>query len=121
LKRDAPAAARAYEQSVIRRRFGYNGPAILDEAFTLPEADSRMPSLVEQHYQARMDALLPRERMARSMSLLKWTRDLLARQIVAERGPMSNERLKWEVARRLYAADAAAVAMIDRILAHVPS
>jgi hypothetical protein len=38
---------------------------------------------------------------------------------VADRGPMSNERLKWKVARRLYAADAAAAAMIDRILAHV--
>jgi hypothetical protein len=33
------------------------------------------------------------------MFLLKWTRDLLARQIVADRGPMSNERLQWEVAR----------------------
>lgn len=33
------------------------------------------------------------------MFLLKWTRDLLARQIVADRGPMSNERLKGKVAR----------------------
>jgi len=79
-----------------------------------------MASLVEQHYQARMQALSPRERMARSMAMLKWTRDLLARQILAESGPMSDERLKWEVARRLYIADAAAVAMIDRILVNVP-
>ena len=78
-----------------------------------------MTSTVEEQYQAAMDALAPHERVARSMALLKWTRDNLARQIVEELGPMPYERLKWEVAKRLYCADPQAVAMIERKLADV--
>ena len=66
-----------------------------------------------------MDSLSPKERLARSVAMLKWTRDLLARQVIAKHGPMSDERLKWEVARRMYGADPAARAMIDRKLADV--
>ncbi|MEQ8791931.1 MAG: hypothetical protein RIC55_37080 [Pirellulaceae bacterium] len=78
-----------------------------------------MASTIELHYRSQMEALSPKERVERCAAMLKWTRDMLARQITAERGPMSPERLKWEVARRLYAGDAQAVAMIDRILADV--
>ena len=66
-----------------------------------------------------MASLAPKERIERCAAMLKWTRELLGRQITAEQGPMSADRLKWEVARRMYAADAKAVAMIDRILADV--
>ena len=66
-----------------------------------------------------MDALLPKDRVARSAAMLKWTRDLLARQVIDELGAMSAERLKWEVARRMYGADPAARAIIDRKLADV--
>lgn len=76
-------------------------------------------SSVEDHYQAAMDALTPQERVARSMAMLSWARESLARQIEAERGPLPPEQLKWEVAKRLYSGDPAAVAMIDRILADV--
>ena len=76
-----------------------------------------MPSIVEQEYQASMDALSPMERVERCMAMLQWTRELLGRQIQEESGPMSAERLKWEVARRLYGADPTARAMIDRELA----
>lgn len=75
-----------------------------------------MSSIVEQHYASRMDALAPHERMARCTAMFKWTRDLLARQILAEIGEMSHERLKWEVAKRMYGADPAAMALIDRRL-----
>jgi hypothetical protein len=51
--------------------------------------------------------------------MLKWTRDLLARQVIAELGAMSDERLKWEVAKRMYGADPTARVMIDRRLADV--
>lgn len=78
-----------------------------------------MSSLVEQHYQSSMDALSPKERVARSVAMLKWTRDLLARQVIADLGPMSDERLKWEVAKRMYGADPIAKATIDRKLADV--
>ncbi len=54
------------------------------------------------------------------MAMLKWTRDMLARRVVAELGPMPAERLKWEVALRLYSGDAKARATIERKLADVP-
>jgi hypothetical protein len=78
-----------------------------------------MAQFIEHHYQAQMAALSPRERIERSMAMFQWTRELLARQILAERGPISAERLKWEVALRQYGADPAARALIERRLADV--
>lgn len=72
--------------------------------------------MIEQQYQSRMDALSPQERMVRCSAMLKWARDLLARQIIAEQGAMSEQRLKWEVASRMYAADPIAKAIIDQRL-----
>jgi hypothetical protein len=78
-----------------------------------------MDTLVEKHYQLHMDALSPRQRVERCAAMFQWTRDLLGRQILAELGSMSSERLKWEVAKRLYCGDAAAQATIERVLADV--
>lgn len=77
-------------------------------------------SLIEQEYQSRMQLLSVRERIDRSMAMLKWTREMLARQIVAEHGPVSDEKLKWLVALRLYGADPITRGMIERKLADVP-
>jgi hypothetical protein len=38
---------------------------------------------------------------------------------VARTGPLSDARLKWEIALRLYGSDAASRAMIQRMLDHV--
>jgi len=76
-------------------------------------------TLVDQLYQQHIDSLSPKEKMAISMSMLAWMREQLARQITKEKGPLSAERLKWEVARRLYIGDPKAVAFIDQILANV--
>ena len=78
-----------------------------------------MSSIVEQQYNSAMDALSPQERIARCAAMLKWTRDLLARQVTAELGAISDERLKWEVAKRLYGADPTTRAMIDQRLEDV--
>ena len=78
-----------------------------------------MLSFVEQQYLSRIDLLSPQERVARCAAMLKWTRDLLGRQVIDEFGAMSPERLKWEVARRLYGSDPAIRAIIDRELADV--
>lgn len=75
-----------------------------------------MSSIVQQQYTSRMDALSPQERIARCVAMLKWTRELLARQIIADLGEMPDERLKWEVAKRMYGADPAARAVIERRL-----
>ena len=53
------------------------------------------------------------------MAMLKWARDLLARQVVSELGVVSEERLRWEVALRLYRADPVCCRMIERELADV--
>ncbi len=77
-------------------------------------------STIESEYQWRMDALSGTERIARTMAMLKWTREMLARQIIAQEGSMSEERLRWKVALRLYASDKAACQMIESRLTHVP-
>ncbi len=79
-----------------------------------------MATGIEQHYQSSIDALTPAQRVDRCMAMLQWTREFLGRQVVAEAGPMSTERLKWEVAKRLYGADPTAIATIDEKLADVP-
>ena len=73
----------------------------------------------QQEYQTRMDQLSGKERVARAMRMLQWTREMLARQIVEESGAMSHERLKWEVALRLYGADQRLAKVIARKLADV--
>jgi hypothetical protein len=78
-----------------------------------------MESDVEKIYQFRIASLSPCERFERSATMLKWTRDLLARTIIQELGIISEERLKWEVAKRMYGASPAAEAIIAKRLADV--
>ena len=73
----------------------------------------------QKEYQLRMDHLSGKERVARSMGMLQWTREILARQIVAEFGEFSQEQLEWEVASRLYGADHRLARLIERKLADV--
>ena len=77
-------------------------------------------SAIQQQYEARMAELTPAERMARSAAMLKWTRDLIARQVLAKEGAeCDRERVKWLVARRLYDSDPRVKAMIEGVLESV--
>jgi hypothetical protein len=76
-------------------------------------------SPIEQEYQSRMGALSGKERIARALSLLAWSRQMTARQILADRGEMSERRLKWEVALRLYGSDPTVRRMIESEMADV--
>jgi len=51
--------------------------------------------------------------------MFAWARDLIGREIVARTGPLSDTRLKWETAMRLYGSDAASRKLIQRMLDHV--
>lgn len=62
-------------------------------------------SLVESEYRSRMEALEGKQRVARAMGMLQWTREMLARRVLSELGAISDEQLKWEVAARLYGSD----------------
>lgn len=57
---------------------------------------------VEQEYRARIDAMSVAERVLRAEALFNWSREYLVRAIVATRGPISDDELKWELALRLY-------------------
>ena len=76
-------------------------------------------SEIQRVYQTHMDALRPRDRVARSVAIFHGSRELIACQILAASGPMSMERLKWEVAMRMYGANSKARKMIQRQLDRV--
>ena len=76
-------------------------------------------SRIEREYQSRMDALRGKERVARSLALLTWSREMIARRIVAERGEIPEDQLKWEVALQLYGGDPKVCRMIESKLADV--
>jgi hypothetical protein len=74
---------------------------------------------IEAEYLQRMDALPAKERIARSAAMFQWHRECLSRQILAESGPLSSQRLKWEVALRQYGGHQQVRDLIARILADV--
>lgn len=78
-------------------------------------------SELEARFRAAQDALPPHVRVARAAAMFAWARDLIGRQIVADRGPLSPARLKWETAMRMYGSDAVARGLIQRMLDDVPS
>lgn len=80
---------------------------------------SSASSAIENLYRERVDAMTPSERVARSAAMFQWTREQLARQIVAERGDCDAETLKWEVALRLYGDQPTMRVLIQRKLGNV--
>ena len=72
--------------------------------------------MIEERYLADVDRLSPREKIARSLAMFDWARGWIGRQIVAERGPMASDRLRWEVAPRLYGNDPGPRRLIARVL-----
>ena len=80
---------------------------------------SSVDSTIERAYRQRIRSMTPVERVARSAAMFQWTREQIARQIVAERGPTDPELLKWLVAMRLYGKEPGIRAMIERKLGDV--
>mgnify|MGYP001401134872 CR=1 FL=1 len=83
-------------------------------------------SVIESESIARMDALLPKERIEKSMAMFHWMREMIGRQLVLEvadagGAKMSDEELKWRTALRIYGSEAAIVAMIERKLQDISS
>jgi len=74
---------------------------------------------LEARFRAVQDSLPSHVRVARAAAMFSWTRDLIGREIVARTGPMSDARLKWEIAMRMYGSDAACRTLIQRVLDHV--
>jgi hypothetical protein len=76
---------------------------------------------VEVAYQQGLKALPVSERVARAAAMFQWTREQIARQIVAKSGPIDPEQLKWLVALRLYGNEPEVRGLIERKLNDVSS
>ncbi len=88
-------------------------------AFPTSEYLATAYSAVETEYRARIDVMLPKERIAKSLAMFQWMREMVGRQVrkeVAANGglPLSDEQLKWQCALRMYGAEPAVVALIER-------
>ena len=70
---------------------------------------------VELEYRARIDAMSVADRIRRTEVLFRWSRDYIVRSIVAARGQMSDDDVKWEVALRQYGADPMTRELIDEL------
>jgi hypothetical protein len=76
---------------------------------------------IEEIYRRAIDAMTPAERLQRVHHFLNWTRNLYARQLREQLGDVSEERLKWEVALRMYGGDRRTRSLIERKLQDVLS
>ena len=76
---------------------------------------------IGKEYEKRMDALTPKERMARAASMHRWSREIIARQIASNEGHFHPERMKWLVALREYGANSMTRDLIRKALDHVHS
>ncbi len=61
------------------------------------------------------------EKMQRSVAMLKWTRDMIAREIKAQTPDITLEQLRWEVALRQYGSEPQVRVLIERMLKSVSS
>lgn len=57
---------------------------------------------VEREYRTRIEAMSALERVRRAEALFAWSRGLLVRTILRERGPLSDRQLAHELAMRQY-------------------
>lgn len=75
---------------------------------------------IEQHYQAAIDALSPKQRVAKAIELFHWSREFIGRQVRADNPGASERRLKLLVALRMYGGEPSMKKMLEGELANVP-
>ena len=79
-------------------------------------------SLVEDAYHQALDAMPPLQKMARVEAFLSWTRNLMARQARTALGStVSEDRVRWEVALRMYDSNPVIARLIQEQIARVSS
>ena len=77
---------------------------------------------IEKEYQKRISAMSPKEKMARMAAMTAWARQTMARQIRDDLGPeVSDERIKWLVAMKIYGSNPQTSALVQRMLDRVPN
>ncbi len=78
-------------------------------------------SLVEDTYRAAVDAMTPAQKIARMLELNQWAQWNIERCITAERGPLSPEEMKWQVALWIYGHNPECRKLIEEHLDRVPT
>ncbi len=76
-------------------------------------------SVVQQKYDELIDAMPIHVKVARAAQMFQWSRDWIRRQILAEKGLMSEQRLRLEVALRMYGQEEPTRRLLEKALSHV--
>ncbi len=76
-------------------------------------------SVVQQRYQELIDAMPVHVKVARAAQMFAWSRDWIMRPVLAEKGMMSEERLRLEIAMKMYGHEESVRQLIEKALAHV--
>ncbi len=76
-------------------------------------------SAVQQKYDELIDSMPVHVKVARAAQMFCWSRDWIMRQILAEKGPMSEDRLRLEIAMRMYGHEESVRRLIEKALSHV--
>jgi hypothetical protein len=74
---------------------------------------------VQQRYDKLIDEMPIHVKVARAAEMFQWSRDWLMRQVLAEKGPMSEERLRLEIAMKMYGHEEPVRQLIEKALSHV--
>jgi endonuclease III len=77
-------------------------------------------SVVQQKYDKLIDAMPVHVKVARAAQMFQWSRDWAMRQVLAEKGPMTERRLRLELALRMYGHEEPMRLLIRKALSHVP-
>ena len=76
-------------------------------------------SVVQRKYEELIDAMPVHVKVARAGQMYQWYRDWIMRQILAEKGPLPDERLRLEVAMRIYGHEESVRHLIEKSLRRV--
>jgi len=78
-------------------------------------------SLVENAYEAAVDAMTPAQKIERMLQLNQWAHWNVERCVLAELGPLPAEELEGQVALRFYGQNPECRQLIEEQLARVRS
>ena len=67
-------------------------------------------------YEDAMQNLTPRERIERCVVMAHWARQVIARQLILQNGPMSPELLKYEMTKRIYGSNSKVAIWMNRMI-----
>lgn len=76
-------------------------------------------SVVQQRYEELIDAMPVHIKVARAAQMFQWSRDWIMRQVLAEKGTMSEERLRLEIAMKMYGHEESVRQLIEKALSRV--